>query len=145
MEGTVRAITGDDLENIRSDKMADSALRVLAMSYKDLPSAPGNVSIGDLGDGLIFIGMLGMIDPARPEVIDAVARCRTAGIKPVMITGDHKGTAMAIAREIGIFRDGDTAAFRAELEKISERGVQGECFKIFSLCQGCTRAQGSYC
>ncbi len=126
IEGNVRAITGDDLEKIRSanDRMTDSALRVLAMAYKDCPSAPSNVSIGDLENGLIFIGMLGMIDPARPEVIDAVALCRTAGIRPVMITGDHKGTAMAIAREIGIFREGDTAITGAELEKLSEEELR---------------------
>lgn len=122
IEGNVRPINGDDLDKIRSanDQMADSALRVLAMAYKDCPSAPGNVSIGELENGLTFIGMLGMIDPARPEVVKAVALCRTAGIRPVMITGDHKGTAMAIAREIGIFRDGDIAITGAELEKLPE-------------------------
>ena len=60
-----------------------------------------------------------MIDPARPEVVDAVAKCNTAGIRPVMITGDHKSTALAIAREIGIYRDGDVAITGAELEKLS--------------------------
>jgi len=122
IEGNIRPINSDDLDKIRSanDQMADSALRVLAMAYKDCPSAPGNVSIGELENGLTFIGMLGMIDPARPEVVKAVALCRTAGIRPVMITGDHKGTAMAIAREIGIFRDGDIAITGAELEKLPE-------------------------
>ena len=67
------------------------------------------LQIGELENGLIFIGLLGMIDPARPEVIDAVVKCNTAGIQPVMITGDHKSTAMAIAREIGIYREGDIA------------------------------------
>ena len=62
--------------------------------------------------------MLGMIDPARPEVIEAVSKCNTAGIRPVMITGDHKSTAMAIAREIGIFREGDSAITGMELEKL---------------------------
>jgi Ca2+-transporting ATPase len=100
--------------------MANSALRVLAMAYKDCPEEPKNIHIGELENGLIFIGMLGMIDPARPEVIDAITRCNTAGILPVMITGDHKSTAMAIAREIGIFREGDTAITGAELEKFSE-------------------------
>ena len=90
------------------------------MAYKDLPEAPRNVHIGDLETGLIFIGMLGMIDPARPEVVEAVAKCNTAGIRAVMITGDHKGTAMAIAREIGIFREGDAAITGAELENQSE-------------------------
>jgi len=122
IEGNIRKITRDDLEKIHfaNETMANSALRVLAMAYKDYPEEPKNIQIGELENGLIFIGMLGMIDPARPEVIDAVARCNTAGIRPVMITGDHKSTAMAIAREIGIFREGDTSITGAELEKLSE-------------------------
>jgi len=100
--------------------MADSALRVLAMAYKDLAEEPQRVEIGELENDLIFIGLLGMIDPARPEVIEAVAKCRTAGIRPVMITGDHKSTAMAIAREIGIYQEGDMSITGAELELLSE-------------------------
>jgi Ca2+-transporting ATPase len=122
IHGKIRPIVNEDKKLIllANETMANSALRVLAMAYKDLPEAPQNVQIGDLENGLIFIGMLGMIDPARPEVIEAVARCNTAGIRPVMITGDHKSTAMAIAREIGIFREGDTAITGAELEKLSD-------------------------
>ena len=78
------------------------------------------MTIGELESGLIFTGLLGMIDPARPEVLDAVARCNTAGIRPVMITGDHKSTALAIAREIGIYKDGDVAITGAELEKLTD-------------------------
>jgi len=122
IHGEIRPIVDDDKKLIllANETMANSALRVLAMAYKDLPDAPQNILIGDLENGLIFIGMLGMIDPARPEVIEAVARCNTAGIRPVMITGDHKSTAMAIAREIGIFREGDTAITGAELAKLSD-------------------------
>ena len=122
IHGKVRSITRDDLDQIHNanETMANSALRVLAMAYKDSPEAAGLMEIGELEKGLIFIGMLGMIDPARPEVIDAVERCNTAGIRPVMITGDHKGTAMAIAREIGIYKEGDTAITGAELEKLTE-------------------------
>ncbi len=122
IHGKIRPIVNEDKKLIllANESMANSALRVLAMAYKDLPEAPRNVQIGDLENGLIFIGMLGMIDPARPEVIEAVARCNTAGIRPVMITGDHKSTAMAIAREIGIFKEGDTAITGAELEKLSD-------------------------
>lgn len=122
VKGEVRTINSEDAELIRNanESMANSALRVLAMAYRDLPEAPRDVHIGELENGLIFIGLLGMIDPARPEVIDAVAKCSTAGIRPVMITGDHKGTAMAIAREIGIFREGDKVITGAELEKLSE-------------------------
>jgi Ca2+-transporting ATPase len=122
IKGEIRSITKDDITRIRTanESMADSALRVLAMAYKDLHEAPQNVHIGELENGLTFIGLLGMIDPARPEVIDAVARCNTAGIRPVMITGDHRSTALAIAGEIGIFREGDLAITGAELEKMGE-------------------------
>ena len=122
MKGEIRSITAEDTDRIRStnEEMANSALRVLAMAYKELPLAPKNVEIGEMENELIFIGLLGMIDPARPEVIDAVARCNTAGIRPVMITGDHKATAMAIAREIGIFKENSVAITGAELEKLSD-------------------------
>jgi len=122
INGNIRPIEADDKRQIlhANEIMAGSALRVLAMAYKDLPEAPRNTHTGDLETGLIFIGMLGMIDPARPEVVEAVAKCNTAGIRAVMITGDHKGTAMAIAREIGMFREGDYAITGTELEKQSE-------------------------
>ena len=122
IEGKVRQLVEEDRLKIRgaNEKMTDSALRVLAMAYKDCPHEPKHVTIGELENGLIFIGLLGMIDPARPEVLDAVAKCSTAGIRPVMITGDHRGTAMAIAREIGIYREGDYTITGTELEQLSE-------------------------
>lgn len=122
IHGKIQPLTSDDVKQIRdaNEMMANSALRVLAMAYKDLPEVPQNVEIGELENGLIFIGFLGMIDPARPEVVEAVAKCKTAGIRPVMITGDHKSTAMAIAKEIGIYNEGDTAITGAELEKLSD-------------------------
>jgi len=122
IEGNVRSITPDDTDQIinANESMVNSAIRVLAMAYKDLPEAPDQVEIGALENGLIFIGLLGMIDPARPEAIDAVANCTAAGIRAVMITGDHKGTAMAIAREIGIYREGDLAITGTDLEHLSE-------------------------
>ena len=122
IHGEIRPLTPEDRSIVSSanESMADSALRVLAMAFLDLPEAPMKIEIGDLENDLVFIGLLGMIDPARPEVIDAVARCRSAGIRPVMITGDHKNTAIAIAREIGIYNEGDIAITGAELEKISE-------------------------
>lgn len=122
IEGVVRPLTSADVEEIRNanEMMANSALRVLAMAYKESPEAPQQVTIGELESGLIFTGLLGMIDPARPEVLDAVARCNTAGIRPVMITGDHKTTALAIAREIGIYKDGDVAITGAELERLTD-------------------------
>jgi len=122
IEGVVRPLTTADVEKIRdaNEMMANSALRVLAMAYKESPEAPQQVTIGELESGLIFTGLLGMIDPARPEVLDAVARCNTAGIRPVMITGDHKTTALAIAREIGIYKEGDVAITGAELERLTD-------------------------
>jgi len=122
IQGEVKEIGPDDLERIReaNERMANSALRVLAMAYKDCHEASQQVTIGQMENDLIFTGLLGMIDPARPEVVEAVARCNTAGIRPVMITGDHKGTALAIAREIGIYREGDIAITGAELEKLGD-------------------------
>jgi Ca2+-transporting ATPase len=122
MEGEVRPLTEEDLQKIRSanEKMGSSALRMLAMAYRDLPAPPQEVHIGNLEKELIFTGLVGMIDPARPEVIEAVSKCKTAGIRPIMITGDHKITAMAIAREIGIFREEDLAITGSELEKMDD-------------------------
>jgi Ca2+-transporting ATPase len=132
ISGEVRAIGEDDLVKIReaNERMADAALRVLAMAYKDCHEAPQQVAIGQLENGLIFTGLLGMIDPARPEVVDAVAKCNTAGIRPVMITGDHKGTALAIAREIGIYREGDVAITGTELEKLSDEELAASVHKF---------------
>jgi P-type Ca2+ transporter type 2C len=122
IHGEIRPITSEDKQLIlqTNESMANSALRVLAMAYRDLSQAPEKVHIGELENDLIFIGLLGMIDPARPEVVDAVAKCNTAGIRPVMITGDHKSTAIAIAKEIGIYKEGDSVITGAELEKLSE-------------------------
>ena len=130
IHGEIRPLTPEDRTIVSSanESMADSALRVLAMAFLDLPEAPMKIEIGDLENDLVFIGLLGMIDPARPEVIDAVARCRSAGIRPVMITGDHKNTAIAIAREIGIYNEGDIAITGAELEKISEKDFYENVF-----------------
>lgn len=122
INGEKRTLTRKDIEQIKTanEKMADSALRVLAMAYKHLPQAPENTKINELESELVFVGMVGMIDSARPEAIEAVEKCNTAGIRPIMITGDHKNTAMAIAREIGIYKEGDLAITGAELENIGE-------------------------
>ncbi|MFO7852058.1 MAG: calcium-translocating P-type ATPase, PMCA-type [Bacteroidota bacterium] len=122
IEGEIREITEDDIQKIEeaNEAMTNSALRVLAMAYKDLSGEPQDTGVKNLESGLIFTGLVGMIDPARPEVIDAVAECNKAGIRPVMITGDHKNTAMAIAREIGIYREGDESITGTELEKLAE-------------------------
>ena len=129
--GEIRSITDEDIEKIRNtnDSMASSALRILAMAYKELPEEPQHAEIGELENDLIFMGFLGMIDPARPEVMDAVAKCGSAGIRPVMITGDHKNTAMAIAGETGIYRDGDLAVTGNDLDLLSEEELRENVIK----------------
>jgi Ca2+-transporting ATPase len=122
INGEIRTLTAGDKEKIREANlaMAGDALRVLAMAYKTLDHLPENTDVETIEHQLIFTGMLGMMDPARPEVIEAVQKCLTAGIRPIMITGDHKVTAMAIATEVGIFKEGDLAITGTELQAISQ-------------------------
>ena len=110
----IRKLTPDDEAAIKEANrgMAQKALRVLAAAYKE----GDDVS----EEGMIFVGLTGMIDPPRPEVRAAVAECRTAGIHALMITGDHMDTACAIARELDILRDGDLTATGAELDKMTD-------------------------
>jgi Ca2+-transporting ATPase len=103
-----------------ADKLSKEALRVLAVAYKELSEVPLAPTEEFLENGLIFMGLVGIIDPPRPEARDAVAVCRSAGIKPVMITGDHILTAKAIAKELGIMQDGDEAVTGKELALLSE-------------------------
>ena len=107
-----------------NEQFALCALRVLAMAYKNIDQIPEKADMNSLESNLTYIGMVGMIDPARPEVKEAVAKCRTAGIRPVMITGDHKITAVAIAKEIGILREGDEAITGAELQEMSQEELE---------------------
>jgi len=99
---------------------ADRALRVLAASYRDIDTEPDSYEPENMEKDLIFLGLAGMIDPIRPEVKDAIEQCRTAGIRPVMITGDHKDTAVAIARQLGIIESADQALTGADLNGISD-------------------------
>lgn len=103
-----------------TEQMSRDALRVLAVAYKVIDKVPAAPTSEELENGLIFMGLVGMIDPPRPEAKDAVAVCRRAGIKPVMITGDHVVTASAIAKELGILLDGDKAITGAELDAMSD-------------------------
>ena len=121
-EGGVRIMTESDrLEILRRNKeMADQALRVLLAAYREYDEIPDDISPEGLERELIYIGMTGMIDPVRPEVKDAIGLCRSAGIRPVMITGDHRDTAVAIAKELGILGDGQQALTGAELSKIPD-------------------------
>ena len=101
-------------------KMSNSALRVIAVAYKCIDSVPKDIKPEELEKDLIFMGLVGMIDPPRPEAKQAVAVCRKAGIKPVMITGDHVITASAIAKELGILREGDEAITGVELDAMTD-------------------------
>ncbi len=122
-----RCISGDfEMAKAMNDKMSSSALRVLAVAYKTVESVSENPTSEELETELHFMGLVGMIDPPRPEAKDAVALCRIAGIKPVMITGDHVVTASAIAKEIGILEDGDLAITGAELDLMSEEELDAK-------------------
>ena len=101
-------------------KMADKALRVLAASMKKLDKAPTVYEPEAVENDLCFVGLVGMIDPVRPEVKPAIDECRSAGIRPIMITGDHKDTAVAIAMQLGIISDASQAITGAELNEISD-------------------------
>ena len=116
-----RCATGDfDKAKQMNDEMSSNALRVLAVGYKVIDQIPSELTSEDLENGLTFLGLVGMIDPPRPEAKEAVKICRKAGIKPVMITGDHVVTASAIAKELGILVDGDRAITGAELDAMTD-------------------------
>ncbi len=109
--------------------MADKALRVLAAAYKEYDSEPNSYEPKDLEKDLVFIGLTGMIDPIRPEVVDAIVECKKAGIKPIMITGDHRDTAVAIAMQLGIIDDASEAITGAQLNDISDEAFKTEIEK----------------
>ena len=110
-------------------RMADKALRVLAVALKHYDAVPGDFAPEALEDTLVFVGLTGMIDPVRPEVKDAITECRGAGITPIMITGDHKDTAVAIGKELGIISDAAQAIMGAELDKFSDEELVEEVTK----------------
>lgn len=105
-----------------NDSMAGEALRVIGVAYKRLRSS--SYKHADIEKELVFIGLIGMIDPPRKEAVEAVYKCRMAGIKPVMITGDHKATAVAIATELKIFKEGDRVLTGRELDTIDEKRLE---------------------
>ena len=101
-------------------EMADRALRVLACAQRVWETQPQEYTASYLEQSLCFVGLCGMIDPIRPEVKDAIAQCRQAGIRPIMITGDHIDTAVAIAKELGILRDGAQAVSGMQLDDMDD-------------------------
>lgn len=120
--GEVSPLTDADRDAVlkKNKEFADRALRVLACGYKQLPCVPEDQSPDNIENELVFCGLVGMIDPVRPEVKAAIEECRGAGIRPIMITGDHKDTAVAIALELGIINDKSEAITGAELDDISD-------------------------
>lgn len=124
--------TSGEIEKARkiNYEMSSQALRVLAVGYKKLKRMPKKIDGEDLEKNLTFLGLIGMIDPPRPEAKEAVELCRKAGIKPVMITGDHIVTASAIAKMLGIMGDDDKAITGAELDAMSEEQLDCEVEKI---------------
>ena len=108
----------------KNEEMAKEALRVLACAYKELDHKPTDEEMANIESDLIFVGMVGMIDPPREEAKKAVEKCKTAGIKTVMITGDHKITATAIAKKLGILENEDEAITGTELEKMSDEDLE---------------------
>ena len=134
VDGQVVPMTEQLREQIMADNkaMADKALRVLAVAKRDWSEKPADNTPEFLEQELVFLGLTGMIDPVRPEVKAAIEECRSAGIRAVMITGDHKDTAVAIAKELGIIEDAAQAITGAELDKISDEEI-GEAVKKYSV------------
>ena len=113
-----------------TESMSADALRVLAIAYKEIDEVPDVLTSENIENELTLMGLVGMIDPPRPEAKVAVATCRRAGIKPVMITGDHVVTATAIAKELDIYRDGDMAITGAQLDAMTDSELDDTVEKI---------------
>ena len=128
MDGKVVPMTDELMAQIgRANKsFADKALRVLCGAYREYDELPASFEAEELEKDLIFIGLVGMIDPCRPEVYDAIKECRDAGIRPIMITGDHKDTAVAIGKDLGIISDESEAIVGAELDKFTDEELVDE-------------------
>ncbi len=128
-----RCVAGDiDRATRINEEMSRDALRVLAVGYKTIDQVPETPTCEELENGLTLMGLVGMIDPPRPEAKAAVEVCRKAGIRPVMITGDHVVTASAIAAQLGILREGDRAITGPELGAMTDRELD-ECVQDISV------------
>ena len=138
-ENGIHPLTPEVRDSILADnkQMADRALRVLAAACRSWPQMPPDNQPETLEQQLTFIGLTGMIDPIRPEVLPAIAQCRTAGIQPIMITGDHKDTAAAIASQLGILESPDQAITGAQLNELSEEELinQIEHYRVYARVQ----------
>ncbi len=138
-DGKPAKMTEADRKRIleKNKEMADEALRVLAAAYRDYSAQPTSFAPEDLEENLIFLGLVGMIDPVRPEVTEAIVECRSAGIRPIMITGDHRDTAVAIAKQLGIIQDASEAITGADLDEISDEAFETEIenFSVYARVQ----------
>lgn len=131
-DGNTRPLTEDDRGEIlaANQSVASQALRVLGVAMRPLDRVPGTYAASDLERDLIFVGLMGMKDPIRPEAKVAVEACRAAGIRTVMITGDHKDTAVAIARELDILEGEKQAISGAELDRLAEAALAEQVDQI---------------
>jgi Ca2+-transporting ATPase len=131
-KGKEQKLTEDKKKQILgiNEKLAGNALRILAMAYKKLPSALTDYKEETVEHDLVFVGLQGMIDPPREEAIQANKLCQKAGMKAVMITGDHKLTAIAVAKEVGIFNEGDMVLTGVELDKLSDEEFEDIVEKV---------------
>jgi len=127
-DGRVTVLTDKDRESINDNNsmLGGKAMRNLAFAFKYMDDLPGSDRVVDEERGLVFLGMVGMIDPPRPEVYDAIAKCRNANIKVIMVTGDHKITAAAIGEELGIMDPGGRVVEGIELDKLSDIELENQ-------------------
>ena len=130
--GKTRALTAEDKNRIirGNSDMAGKALRVLAVAIRETDSMPQEISSEKIESDMVFVGLVGMIDPPRPEVKEAVRVCAKAGIRPIMITGDHRDTAAAIARELGIIKSDEEVITGSELKHISDEEFETKVVKF---------------
>lgn len=128
----IRAITQQDKDKIfaTNDQLANKAMRVLAIAYRNLETQVEKYEADYIEKDLVFLGLVAMIDPPREEVKKAISQCKTAGIKTVMITGDHKNTAVAIAKELGFFEDNSLAFSGQELDKLTDEQLKDKVRQI---------------
>ncbi|MCK4521254.1 MAG: cation-translocating P-type ATPase [Nanoarchaeota archaeon] len=132
--GRVRKLTKKDRKKIltMNDSFAGKALRLLALAYKEIPDSK-KYSIDCVEKNLVFVGLVGMIDPPRDEVKQAVEQCREAGIKVMIITGDHAITTKAVAQQIGLFREGDIILTGDDVEKMSDAELEKKIEKVIII------------
>jgi len=133
-DGRVAALTQPRRDEINDNvrQFADRALRVLGLAYREYDAKPSDMDAASLEQGLTFVGFEGMIDPCRPEVYAAIKECRQAGIRPVMITGDHIDTAAAIGKDLGIITDRSQAVTGADIDRLDDKQL-AEAVKKYSV------------